>query len=158
MALNTFHRLLFYGMLGMTYEILFSSTWDFIASNFSDFKFQGYTSVWSFFIYGTCSYCGERVFLRIKNNMATFFRGLVYLKMAYTWEFFSGLLLRQFSACTWDYTHYYFDVMGLIALEYAPFWFLAGLFQEKIYDFLLNLRIESNPQDGVVQLEKSKSK
>lgn len=100
--------------------------------------------MWSFFIYGTCSFCGEQIFVRTRDKLTMFVRGLVYLKMAYTWEFLGGLLLRQFSACTWDYTEFKFDIMGLIALEYAPFWFLTGLFQEKIYDFLLNVKSEKD--------------
>lgn len=62
--------------------------------------------------------------------------------MAYTWEFIGGLVLNQFSARTWDYTHYKYDVMGLIALEYAPLWFCSGLFQEYFYEYLLTLSLQ----------------
>ena len=62
--------------------------------------------------------------------------------MAYTWEFIGGLVLNQFSARTWDYTDYKYDVMGLIALEYAPLWFCSGLFQEYFYEYLLTLSLQ----------------
>lgn len=150
MLVSPWFRLLFYGALGFSYEIMFTAIWDFVASNFSNFKFTGYSSIWSFFIYGTCSYCGEHVYLQTRNRLPTFVRGLVYIQMAYAWEFISGLLLNQFSARTWDYTHYEYDVMGLIALEYAPLWFCSGLLQEHFYEYLLSL----SPHQSVESLER----
>ncbi|EDO35615.1 predicted protein [Nematostella vectensis] len=134
---SPYFRLLFYGMLGFTYEVLFTSASDFITRRLADYQFRGYSSLWSFFIYGTCSFCGEQVYVITKDRLSLWLRGILYLIMAYSWEFLAGLVLRQFNACSWDYTHFSFDLMGLIALEYAPFWFLAGLFQESIYDYLL---------------------
>lgn len=136
MAVNPWFRLLFYGMLGFSYEIIFTSLWDFVASDFTNFKFVGYSSIWSFFIYGTCSFCGEQVYLHTRKRLSTLLRGLIYVQMAYTWEFIGGFILNQFSARTWDYTHYKYDVMGLIALEYAPLWFCSGLLQEYFYEYL----------------------
>lgn len=141
MAVNPWFRLLTYGMLGFAYEIVFTSLFDFVASNFTDFKFKGYSSIWSFFIYGTCSFCGEQVYVHIRNRLSVFWRGLIWVQMAYTWEFFGGLVLNQFSARTWDYSHYKYDIMGLIALEYAPLWFFSGLLQEFFYEYLLSLSL-----------------
>lgn len=141
MAVNPWFRLLIYGMLGFAYEIVFTSLFDFVASNFTDFKFKGYSSIWSFFIYGTCSFCGEQVYVHIRNRLSVFWRGLIWVHMAYTWEFFGGLVLNQFSARTWDYSHYKYDIMGLIALEYAPLWFFSGLLQEFFYEYLLSLSL-----------------
>lgn len=141
MAVNPWLRILVYGMLGFAYEIVFTSLWDFVASNFTNFKFKGYSSLWSFLIYGSCSFCGEQVYFYTKNRFSAFLRGLIYIQMAYTWEFIGGLILNQFSARTWDYTHYKYDVMGLIALEYAPLWFCSGLLQEFFYEYLLTLSL-----------------
>ena len=142
MAVNPWFRMLFYGMLGFSYEIVFASLWDFVVSNFTDVRFAGYSSIWSFFIYGTCSFCGEQVYVHTRKRLSTFLRGLIYVQMAYTWEFIGGLVLTQFSARTWDYTHYKYDVMGLIALEYAPLWFFSGLLQEYFYEYLLTLSLQ----------------
>lgn len=142
MAVNPWFRLLFYGMLGFSYEIIFTSLFDFAASNFTNYKFAGYSSIWSFFIYGTCSFCGEQVYVQTRKRLSAFYRGVVYLQMAYIWEFIGGLVLTQFSARTWDYTHYKYDVMGLIALEYAPLWFCSGLLQEHFYEYLLTLSLQ----------------
>jgi len=68
--------------------------------------------------------------------------------MAYTWEFIGGLVLTQFSARTWDYTHYKYDVMGLIALEYAPLWFFSGLLQEYFYEYLLTLSLQPDMENA----------
>lgn len=141
MAVNPWFRLLIYGMLGFAYEIVFTSLWEFVATNFTDLKFKGCSSLWSFFIYGTCSLCGEQVFVHTGKRLSAFWRGLIYVQMAYTWEFLGGLFLNQFSARTWDYTHYKYDVMGLITLEYAPLWFFSGLFQEFFYEYLLTLSL-----------------
>lgn len=141
MAVNPWFRLLIYGMLGFAYEIVFTSLWEFAATNFTDLKFKGCSSLWSFFIYGTCSLCGEQVFVHTGKRLSAFWRGLIYVQMAYTWEFLGGLFLNQFSARTWDYTHYKYDVMGLITLEYAPLWFFSGLFQEFFYEYLLTLSL-----------------
>ena len=142
MAVNPWLRMLVYGMLGFAYEISFTSLWEFVTSNFTNFKFKGYSSLWSFLIYGSCSFCGEQVYFYTKNRFSTILRGLIYIQMAYTWEFVGGLILNQFSACTWDYTHYKYDVMGLIALEYAPLWFCSGLLQEFFYEYLLTLSLQ----------------
>ena len=161
MAASPWFRLLFYGLLGFSYEIIFTSLWDFVASNFSNFKFTGYSSIWSFLIYGTCSYCGEQVYFQTRERLSTFLRGLIYIQMAYTWEFFSGLVLDQISARTWDYTHFSYDVMGLIALEYAPLWFFSGLFQEYIYEYLLTLssqRCVKVPETSQVELRNGNHK
>lgn len=158
MAVNPWFRVLFYGMLGFSYEIIFTSLWDFVSSNFTNFKFTGYSSIWSFFIYGTCSFCGEQVYKQTRKRLSTLLRGLIYTQMAYTWEFIGGLVLNQFSARTWDYTHYKYDVMGLIALEYAPLWFFSGLFQEYFYEYLLTLtwqrsgkNLETNEENSWVE-------
>ena len=139
MAVSPWVRMLVYGMLGFSYEIVFTSLFDFVTSNFTDLTFKGYSSLWSFLIYGSCSFCGEQVYFYSKKRLSIFLRGLIYVQMAYTWEFIGGLILGQFSARTWDYTHYKYDVMGLIALEYAPLWFCSGLLQEFFYEYLLTL-------------------
>ena len=139
MALNPWIRLFVYGLLGLMYEITFTALWDLVQSNFATLSLKGYSSIWSFFIYGSCTFCGEKFYNLYKPKFSAFTRGLVYMQMAYSWEFVSGLILRRFNACTWDYTDFRLDVMGLIALEYAPMWFLTGLFQEFIYDYLFSL-------------------
>lgn len=65
----------------------------------------------------------------------------MYLMITYFWEFTTGLILQQFDACPWDYTHYDYDFMGLITLEYAPGWLLLCYWQDVVSEFLLSLRL-----------------
>ena len=43
-----------------------------------------------------------------------------------------GWVLRQFDACPWDYTEFDGDFMGLVTLEYAPFWYIGVIIAEQI--------------------------
>ena len=47
-------------------------------------------------------------------------------------EYVTGRLLRSLRACPWDYTGCRFSVDGLIRLDFAPLWFGAGLWFERI--------------------------
>lgn len=141
MTLTLLHRFLFYGLHGFLDEIVFTSLHDFILVK-PDYSFKGHSSIWSFFIYGSGSLLVELVYKRYcLHNFNVLIRGIFYISIAYFWEFNTGLVLKQFSACPWDYTHKDFDFMGLITLDYAPFWCLAGFYQEYLIKFLDSLRI-----------------
>lgn len=47
-------------------------------------------------------------------------------------EYTSGMYLKKRDCCPWDYSDAPFQVNGVIRLDYAPVWFLTGLFYEKI--------------------------
>ena len=47
-------------------------------------------------------------------------------------EYLTGSLLKRHNACPWDYSSSPYSVRGLIRLDYAPYWFGAGLIFEKI--------------------------
>ena len=47
-------------------------------------------------------------------------------------EYLSGSFLKRCGCCPWDYSHARYNIRGVIRLDYAPFWFAAGLFFEKI--------------------------
>ena len=68
----------------------------------------------------------------VARNVHWIFRGLIYTVWTYGWEFTSGIILRQFDACPWDYTPFSGDFMGVITLEYLPFWFIGSLVLEQI--------------------------
>ena len=59
-------------------------------------------------------------------------RGLFYMAMIFTMEYLSGRLLWKHGLCPWDYGKSRFHIHRIIRLDYAPWWFLAGLFFEKI--------------------------
>lgn len=58
-------------------------------------------------------------------------RGVIYVAWSFSWEFSTGLFLRQFDACPWDYASYFSGhFMGLITAEYVPVWYIACLLGE----------------------------
>ena len=55
----------------------------------------------------------------------------------FTIEYLTGWLLRNtLGVSPWDYSNSPFHVHGLIRLDYAPVWFVAGLAYEKVHDWL----------------------
>ena len=52
--------------------------------------------------------------------------------LCFTVEYLSGRLLWKHDLCPWDYGKSRFHIHRIIRLDYAPWWFLAGLFFEKI--------------------------
>lgn len=162
MALNVWLRLFFYGIHGFFDEIVFTSTVDFIASGFTDWTMKGHSSLWSFFIYGLCSYTVECMYLYLKTNtnIPMAIRGVLYVLWVYTWEFCCGLVLRKFNACPWDYSHMSWNLCGLITLQYFPFWYLASLYQEILTDYLMSIKtgdILCSSCNELVVSEKNKS-
>lgn len=126
-------KLILYGMSGLFVEVMFTATWYFVESERYNYgwKLHGCSSVWSFPIYGISCLIVEKMFLAMDGKIPLLLRGVVYLAWTYVWEFSTGLLLRQFNACPWDYNGYtYFNVMGLITFDYAPLWYIGGLLLE----------------------------
>ena len=49
-------------------------------------------------------------------------------------EYISGFILEMtVGVCPWDYTAAKYNIDGYIRLDYAPAWFAAGLFFERMY-------------------------
>lgn len=65
------------------------------------------------------------------KNQNPFLRGSIYAAFIFTGEFLSGLFLKKHHLCPWDYSRAKLNIKGVIRLDYAPFWFTAGLFFEK---------------------------
>ena len=142
-------RFYVYGMQGLLDEILFTAAFDVVFESAGNPQLKGYSTVFTFFIYGSCSFFVERLycFLYLKHGIRWYFRLPLYLLILYTWELCFGLALRQFDACSWDYSHYPFNFMGLITLIYAPGWLFLCVLQDVIADFLLSLRITISSDD-----------
>uniref|UniRef100_A0A3Q3LI82 Uncharacterized protein n=1 Tax=Mastacembelus armatus TaxID=205130 RepID=A0A3Q3LI82_9TELE len=129
-ALPGFLRFLFFGMHGFLDEVLFTSVFNLLER--SDRSLSGYTSLWSFLMYGSCSFMVEKLYLHLhfSRGWGTWRRLPIYICFIYTWEFSWGLVLRQFGACSWDYSHYPHNFMGLITLLYLPGWVCLSLYQD----------------------------
>lgn len=92
----------------------------------------GNTSLWMFPIYGSACLLAplKRLFEHLHISRPG--RGLFYMAMIFTVEYLSGRLLWKHGLCPWDYGKSRFHIHRIIRLDYAPWWFLAGLFFEKI--------------------------
>lgn len=95
-----------------------------------DKKLTCNTSVWMFPIYGMAAFLSP--ISRLLKNTNTFIRGGVYTFCIFLAEYGTGKLLKKHNACPWDYSASKLNYKGLIRLDYAPVWFIVGLFYEKL--------------------------
>lgn len=140
-------RFLFFGMHGFLDEVLFTSVFNLVEKR--DRSLSGYSSLWSFLMYGSCSFVVEKLYLHLHfgRGWGTCRRLPIYVCFIYAWEFSWGLLLRQFGACSWDYSHYPHNFMGLITLLYLPGWVCLSLYQDVLSNVLLRITCAQD-QDG----------
>lgn len=52
------------------------------------------------------------------------------MSLIFSAEYISGKLLRKKEFCPWDYSRAKWNIGKVIRLDYAPLWFLVGLFFE----------------------------
>jgi len=88
------------------------------------------TSVWMFPIYGMAA-CFSPICKKLENKNALI-RGGVYLVLIYCTEYITGIILKKHNACPWDYSKAKLNIKGVIRLDYAPVWFVAGLLFERL--------------------------
>uniref|UniRef100_A0A8C6S9B2 Transmembrane protein 229A n=1 Tax=Neogobius melanostomus TaxID=47308 RepID=A0A8C6S9B2_9GOBI len=148
-----FLRFLFFGMHGLVDEVVFTSMFNLVEK--ADSSLSGHTSLWSFLMYGSCSFVVEKLYLHLHftRGWGTFRRLPLYICVAYTWELSWGLLLRQFGACSWDYSHYPLHFMGLVTLLYLPGWVCLSLYQDVLTNVLLRIKCTKESCNGAVAQE-----
>ena len=117
------------GLLGWGLEIVFTAL---SSLRRREWKLMGQSSLWMFPIYGSACLLApfKRLFAHLHISRPR--RGLFYMAMIFTVEYLSGRLLWKHGLCPWDYGKSRFHIHRIIRLDYAPWWFLAGLFFEKI--------------------------
>ena len=108
-------------------EILFTGLHSLHAHNP---KLTGSTSIWMFPIYGMASLLSP--VCRLLKGKHLLVRGIIYACCIFAGEYATGSLLKKYKACPWDYSSAPFNINGLVRLDYAPYWFGAGLLFEKI--------------------------
>lgn len=115
------------GIIGWCTEIIFTSL---NSLRNHDFRLMGVTSLWMFPIYGL----GSLLIIPYKfvKKYSFIIRGAVYTVCIFLGEFFSGQLLTKIHACPWNYEKARLNIKKVIRLDYAPLWFLFGLFLEKV--------------------------
>lgn len=113
------------GLIGWCMEIVFTSLH---SLGKRDFKLKGNTSIWMFPIYGTAAVIAP--IGRLLKGVNVWIRGLTYMSLIFSMEFLSGKFLTKRGICPWDYSKSPFQIQKVIRLDYAPLWFLAGLYYE----------------------------
>jgi uncharacterized membrane protein len=115
------------GLTGWCMEIVFTSIKP--ALN-GDFHLWGQTSLWMFPIYGMA------VLLvplhRYLTDWPVICRAAVYAVVIMCGEFLTGSLLTALGVCPWDYSDATYSVLGVVRLDYFPFWAAAGLVFERL--------------------------
>lgn len=115
------------GSLGWCLEIFWTGFHALLAGQMT---MMGKTSLLMFPIYG-CAAVIAPLYKKI-SSFPTVIRGILYTAGIFFTEFSTGSILRHFGICPWDYSGTPFHIQGVIRLDYAPVWFVAGLFFEKI--------------------------
>lgn len=89
-----------------------------------------HTSIWMFPIYGSAALL--KPLCKLLRNTSAWVRGGIYTICIFLAEFTTGEFLKKYKACPWDYSKAKWNIKGVIRLDYAPLWFIMGLFYEKI--------------------------
>ena len=124
---NFFKNFIKCGYTGWCMEIIFTAA-DSLRRR--DMTLKGNTSLWMFPIYG-CAAALAPV-SRLLQGRPAWFRGLTYMSLIYSVEFLTGKLLIRRQLCPWDYGRSRWHVSRVIRLDYAPYWFAAGLLFERL--------------------------
>jgi hypothetical protein len=101
------------------------------------------TYLWMHPIYGATALGMEFLHDRLRC-LPRLVRALAYTAVIFGAEFATGWLLRKaLGRCPWDYEQRGWSVKGLIRLDYAPFWYAAGLLFEPAREALLRVTSEA---------------
>lgn len=131
--INIMKRFFIYGFIGCSMELF----WTGIGSLFNgDAALMSHSSIWMIVIYGMAIFLEP--FQSMLKDKRWFVRGLVYMTLIYIGEYITGFALDIFDIKVWKYTDS-LNVHGYITLSFAPLWFLAGLFFERVRIWLDNV-------------------
>lgn len=115
------------GLTGWCMEIIFTSV---NSLRRRDMTLKGSTSIWMFPIYGCAAVAAP--LSRLLQKKPAWLRGLTYMGMIFSTEYLTGRLLSKHKLCPWDYGKSRWNVNRVIRLDYAPYWFGAGLLFERL--------------------------
>ena len=93
-----------------------------------NFTMMGKTSLLMFPVYGLAALI--RPAYRKLKGFPVMVRGIFYSCGIFFVEFLIGSFFQKLHICPWDYSHVPLQYKGVIRLDYAPLWFLTGLFFE----------------------------
>ena len=79
-------------------------------------------------IYGTAALF--KPFYKKLAKLPMMIRGCIYTCGIFLVEFLTGSFLKKHQFCPWDYSKAKYNLKGVVRLDYAPLWFITGLFLE----------------------------
>lgn len=115
------------GIAGWCIEIIFTALDSFRRR---DFTLKGTTSIWMFPIYGCAAFLSP--IAHILKNKSVWLRGLTYMTIIFSAEYAAGYILNRKTLCPWSYHRSKWNVNRFIRLDFAPYWFGAGLLFERL--------------------------
>lgn len=118
------------GLVGWCMEITFTALGSLRSR---DMTLKGVTSLWMFPIYGSAALLAP--VSRLLRNKPVWLRGLTYMSMIFSTEYVTGKLLSRRRICPWDYSKSRWNIGRVIRLDFAPYWFGAGLLFERLLTF-----------------------
>ncbi len=130
MILELLSKLMVWGMIGLLIEVFFTACHSLLIER--NLRAMGTTYLWMLPIYGIA---GELLaLLRGAIHNAWLFVPLAVV-LIYLIEFGSGWTLRKvLGRCPWEYGPVRFGIMGLVRMDYLPFWFAVALGFDQICD------------------------
>tara|TARA_B100000686_G_C16387863_1_gene760912 strand:+ start:69 stop:470 length:402 start_codon:yes stop_codon:yes gene_type:complete len=124
------NHLIFWGMFGLCFEVLFTAIVDLYSKN--NFNLKGYTSLWMFPVYSMgLTYGFDLVQYIIPND---FLRYLSYPLWIWLVEIFVGYPASQIGIRIWDYRclsdnkHW----KGIVSYVHFPVWIVFGILVESV--------------------------
>lgn len=121
--LELLQRVFSYGCLGLLVEVFFTGAVSLYRRNW---RATSQTYLWMLPIYGLGGVALEAVQNTLQWHWVAM--AFVYVPLIFAFEFVSGWILKKLiGRCPWDYGNSRYSVMGLIRLDYAPFWLLVAL-------------------------------
>ena len=66
------------------------------------------------------------------HKLPAIFRGSIYSAGIFVCEYLTGTFLKRKGICPWDYSNAKTNINGVIRLDYAPLWMMAGLLFERV--------------------------
>ena len=115
------------GATGWCLEILWTGIH---AAGRGEWKLMGQSSLLMFPIYGMAACIGP--VSRGLKRVPVVLRGSLYMTGIFAAELGTGMVLKHYDMCPWDYSGSPLNYKGVIRLDYAPVWFCTGLIFEKL--------------------------
>lgn len=140
------YRALFYAMCSFYLEVVWTALYELWETG--NVKMRGYSSIWSFFIYGSGLMCVEQLCFALRRRGCSLpVRGFCYMLICFANELLYGIILQPYNANSWDYSKQFkYHYRGLIALEYAPLWFIGSCLFELKIDVCNSVHVKPAPK------------